>query len=134
VLPLKALLEHGFGEAYVHVQGESLKAYAAFLVSAFKLPDSSWENEMARLTFGGCRPKPGQPCPLCGKPVTQMRGRSLLTAFRLADWIVCSGAPRCGYARLADRPQPAGPRLAPEREFKKYRGQAKKKGGPCGPP
>jgi ssDNA-binding Zn-finger/Zn-ribbon topoisomerase 1 len=58
---------------------------------------------MARLTFGGCRPKPGQPCPLCGKPVTQMRGRSLLTAYRLADWIVCSGAPRCGYVRRAQK-------------------------------
>jgi ssDNA-binding Zn-finger/Zn-ribbon topoisomerase 1 len=54
---------------------------------------------MARLTFGGCRPKPGQPCPLCGKPVTQMRGRGILTGFALRDWIVCSGAPRCDYAR-----------------------------------
>jgi ssDNA-binding Zn-finger/Zn-ribbon topoisomerase 1 len=55
---------------------------------------------MARLTFGRCRPKPGQPCPLCGKPVMAVAGRSILTGFALRDWIVCSGAPACDYARL----------------------------------
>ena len=55
---------------------------------------------MARVSLGGPTPRPGQPCPLCGKPVRAMRGRSLLTGFRLRDWIVCSGAPYCAYARL----------------------------------
>jgi hypothetical protein len=35
----KALLDHEVGEAYANVQGESLKAYAAFPVSAYQLPD-----------------------------------------------------------------------------------------------
>jgi ssDNA-binding Zn-finger/Zn-ribbon topoisomerase 1 len=55
---------------------------------------------MVRLNFGGCRPKPGQPCPLCGKPVMAVQGAGILTGFMLRDWIVCGGAPRCGYARL----------------------------------
>jgi hypothetical protein len=58
---------------------------------------------MARLPFGRCRPKPGEPCPLCHKPVRVMRARSLVTAFQERDWIVCSGAPHCAYARLERR-------------------------------
>ena len=55
---------------------------------------------MVRLPFGRCRPQPGQPCPLCGKPVAAVPARGILTGFMLRDWIVCSGAPRCSYARL----------------------------------
>jgi hypothetical protein len=44
---------------------------------------------------------------LCGKPVTVMRARSLVTAFQARDWIVCSGWPKCAYARLAGKPPPA---------------------------
>jgi hypothetical protein len=75
-------------------------------MEAFELPDHS-RDAMARLTFGRCRPKPGQPCPLCGKPVTVMRARSLVTAFQARDWIVYSGWPKCAYARLAGKPPPA---------------------------
>ena len=58
---------------------------------------------MARLSFGGCRPAPGQPCPLCGQPVRRAR-LSLIPGGQPEDWIVCSAAPRCFYGRLARTP------------------------------
>jgi hypothetical protein len=38
VLPPKALLDHAVGEACAHVQGESLKAQAVFLVRLTNSP------------------------------------------------------------------------------------------------
>jgi hypothetical protein len=39
-------------------------------------------------------------CPLCGRPLRLIAGRSLLTLFRLRYWLVCEGAPRCEYMNL----------------------------------
>jgi hypothetical protein len=39
VLPSKHSSTREVGEAYAHVQGESLKAYAALLIEAYQLPD-----------------------------------------------------------------------------------------------
>jgi len=55
---------------------------------------------MVRLTFGRCRPRPGQPCPLCGKPVRLVQGLKLIPGGDPEDWILCTGAPRCIYGRL----------------------------------
>jgi len=66
---------------------------------------------MARLSFGGCRPEPGGPCPNCGQPVRLVPGLRLIPGGRPEDWIVCSAAPRCFYTRLYKRPKrPARPR------------------------
>lgn len=43
----------------------------------------------------------GDPCPYCGKPLALKQGRSILTLFRIRDWLVCEGAPRCDVVRLA---------------------------------
>ncbi len=42
-------------EAYGYVQGVSLKPYAAFLVSAFQLPDRQSEGELHARSFDRLR-------------------------------------------------------------------------------
>lgn len=40
----------------------------------------------------------GDPCPRCGKPLMLVSGRSLMTLFRRCLWLLCQGAPKCGFA------------------------------------
>ncbi len=44
MLPSKHSSTYAVGEAYAHVQGESLKAYAALLIEAYQLPDHQGEG------------------------------------------------------------------------------------------
>jgi hypothetical protein len=67
------------GEAYAHVQGESLKAYAALLTEASQLPDHQDGELMALVECRECHNEissEAQTCPVCGQRLQSKKERS----------------------------------------------------------